>query len=410
MARETERLPPVSVKKIKEPGYHADGGGLYLQVTKTGARTWVFRYTIGGRAREMGLGGLGAVSLAKARAKAAECRQLRADGLDPIEERDRARREAEEEAARAKTFKECAQAYIEAHKASWRNKKHADQWTSTLKAYAYPTLGETPVQRIGVAGITSVLEPIWTKKPETASRVRGRIEAVLDWATTRGYRQGDNPARWRGHLANILPSRAKVRRVEHHPALPYAEIGNFMAALRAEAGTVARALEFTILTAARTSEVIGARWEEIDLEAATWVIPAGRIKAGREHRVALSSAAIAVLKEMAGKDPVFVFPGARAKHSISNMAMLKLLARMKRSDLTVHGFRSSFRDWAAERTNFPREVAEMALAHAIGDKVEAAYRRGDLFKKRLLLMEAWAKHCGTPTKARGGLVEFRPTA
>jgi integrase len=385
---------------------HADGGGLYLQVTPSGAKSWIFRFMLHGRAREMGLGPLHTISLAEARERARECRKLRLDGIDPVEARSAKRAKERLAAATAMTFAECAERYIAAHRTGWRNPKHAAQWPSTLQTYAYPVFGLLPVQAIDTALVTKAIEPIWQAKPETASRVRGRIEAVLDWAKVRGYRDGENPARWRGHLDKLLPARAKVRKVEHHPALPYAVMGEFVASLRQQEGVAARALEFLILTAARTGEVIAARWNEFDLAEKVWTVPADRMKAGKEHRVPLSAAAVAIIEQMQATrvaDQQFVFPGGKLGKPLSNMAMLKLLQRMGRGELTAHGFRSSFRDWAAERTNFPREVAEMALAHTVGDKVEAAYRRGDLFAKRRRLMEEWARHCEF-TKGTGKLV------
>jgi integrase len=294
------------------------------------------------------------------------------------------------------TFRQCAEAYIDAHRTSWKNDKHAAQWPATLATYTFPIFGDLPVQSIDVALVTKALEPIWRDKTETASRLRGRIEAVLDWAKARGYRHGDNPARWRGHLDKLLPARAKVQRVEHHAALPYAEIGPFMAQLREQDSMAALSLQFLILTAARTSEVLNATWSEVDLGAAIWTIPVDRMKAPREHRVPLSKPAVALLRELYKHlTGDFIVPSGKPSRPLSNMAMLKLLERMGRADLTVHGFRSTFRDWAAERTNFPREVAEHALAHSLPDKVEAAYLRSDLFDKRRKLMEAWARHCTT---------------
>jgi integrase len=389
------RLSAVALPKLKR-GMHADGGGLYLQVTESGARTWIYRFMLHRRAREMGLGPLHIVSLAEAREKARECRKLRHEGLDPIEARKARRAEERLAAATAMTFQTCAEAYIAAHKAGWRNPKHAAQWPSTLKTYAYRVFGSLPVQAVEVGLVMKALEPIWQTKPETASRVRGRIEAVLDWATVRGYRKGENPARWRGHLDKLLPARGKVRKVEHHPALAYAEMCDFIAALREQEGVAAWALEFLILTASRTGEVIGAQWAEFDLGAKLWTVAAERMKAGKEHRVPLSGRALAIIDEMKAArldGSEFVFPGGRPGKPLSNMAMLKLLQRMGRGDLTAHGFRSSFRDWAAEQTHFPHEVVEMALAHTIPDKVEAAYRRGDLFQKRRQLMDVWATYC-----------------
>jgi integrase len=340
----------------------------------------------------MGLGPLNAISLAEARKRTAECRRMRHDGIDPIEARGAQRDQKRLEGARSMTFDVCAEAYIEAHKASWKNGKHAEQWHGSLRNYASPVFGSSPVQAIDLALVMKALEPVWQTKSETASRLRGRIEAVLDWARVHGYRKGENPARWRGHLDKLLPARAKIQKVVHHPALPYSEIADFMVSLRSQEGIAARALEFLILTAARTGEIIGARWDEVDLKEKIWTVPGLRMKAGREHRVPLSGPALATVKNMNEiRESDFVFPGGRKGKPLSNMAMLALLKRIGRNDLTTHGFRSTFRDWAAERTNFPREVVEMALAHTIENKVEAAYRRGDLFQKRRQLMEAWAR-------------------
>jgi integrase len=387
--RQLNRLAAVTLKRLG-PGLHPDGLGLYLQVGDSGARSWIYRYN----GRYMGLGPLHTVTLAQAREKAREYRHLRLDGIDPIKFRKAKRAEQQLAAARTITFRECAEAYIKAHKASWRNAKHAAQWPSSLSAYVYPVFGDLPVQSIDVGLVLKVLERLWAAKAETASRVRGRIEAVLDWATAREYRQGEKPARWRGHLENLLPKKTKVHRVEHHAALPYAEMAAFMTELREQGGIAARALEFAILTAARRGEVLGARWLEIDLEARLWTIPADRMKSGREHRVPLSAPASAILEALA---PVrrgeFVFHGDTSRRPIGNMSMLRLLTRMGRGDLTAHGFRSTFSDWCSECTHFPAEVREMALAHAVSDKVEAAYRRGDLFQKRRDLMDAWARHC-----------------
>ena len=395
MARQIGRLTALAVSRAKAAGMYADGGGLYLQVTAAGARTWIYRFTLQGRTRDMGLGSLSAVTLSEARTRALEARRLKSAGIDPIGARDGQRATERAETAKQVTFKDAAEAFIKAHQAGWRNAKHCDQWRNTLATYVYPLIGALPVQQIDAGLVVRVLEPIWTTKAETAGRVRQRIEAVLDSATARGHRSGENPARWRGHLENLLPALSKVRRVQHHPALPYAEIGAFMAELRQQAGLAARAMELLILTATRTTEAIAARWSEIDLEQKIWTIPAERIKAGREHRIPLSPAAVALLRQLAEtKVNEFVFPGRPGK-PLSNGALLALLKRMMGSDLTTHGFRSTFRDWAAEQTNFPREVAEMALSHAIGDKVEAAYRRGDLLEKRRRMMEAWAAFAAT---------------
>jgi integrase len=359
----------------------------------------------------MGLGALNAVSLAAARKKAEGCRNLLTGGIDPINARKTVHTKTQLDAAKAQTFRQCAEAYIEAHKVGWRNAKHAWQWENTLSRFAYPVFGDIPVQDVDVALVIKILEPIWKTKTETASRIRGRIEVILDWATAREYRQGENPARWRGHLENLLPKRSKVQKVEHQPALPYDQVGDFMTALKEQEGAAALALTFTILTAGRTAEVIGATWGEMDLQKAIWTVPAHRIKAGREHRVPLSEAALRILKELkkqhdliGAKAGNFIFNGQRHGRPLSNTAMLMLLRRMGRQDITVHGFRSSFRDWAAEQTNFAREVAESALAHISGDKVELAYRRGDLFDKRRKLMDAWARYCATPSAKTDGKV------
>src|ERR1700736_4755493 len=396
MARRLNRLTAVQVRAIDEKGMYHDGGGLYLQVSAGGARSWIFRFTLDGRARQMGLGPLHAIPLAEARKRAAASRRMRLDGIDPIEARSAQRGQKKLEEAKAMTFDACAAAYIAAHHTSWRNAKHREQWRNTLTSYAGPVFGFLSVQSIDVGLVMKALEPIWQTKTETASRLRGRIEAVLDWATVRGYRKGENPARWRGHLDKLLPARSKVRKVEHHPALPYDELADFIAALRSQEGVASRALEFLILTAARTGEVIGARWDEVDLDGKLWVVAAARMKAAREHRVPLSVAAMGFLEKMEEtRESEFVSAGGNGAKPLSNMAMLAVLKRMGRGGLTAHGFRSTFRDWAAERTNFPREVAEMALAHTVSDKVEAAYRRGDLLQKRRQIMEAWARFCGT---------------
>jgi integrase len=345
----------------------------------------------------MGLGPLHTVSLAEARDKAHKCRKLRLDGIDPIEAREASRRAAKLTAASAITFRECAERYIAAHKAGWRNAVHAEQWPQTLGSYVYPVFGELPVQAVDVGLVMKAIEPLWQTKTETANRTRGRIESILDWAKTRGYREGENPARWRGHLENLLPKRSKVQAVEHHAALPYVEIGAFMAELRKQESVAARALEFAIMTAARTGEVIGARWSEIDLDAKVWNIPASRMKANRPHRVPLSDAALAIVKAMAEiRQGDFVFPGTRANRPMNKTGLMLVLQRMGCTDTTVHGLRSTFRDWAAESTSFPAEIAEAALAHQVGDAVERAYRRSDLFDRRRQMMDQWARFCEAP--------------
>lgn len=403
MSRTLDRLAATKVSALRknpEPGRYADGGGLYLQVSQYKTLAWTFRYQINGKPRLMGLGALHTITLKEARETARECRKLIRNGIDPIEQKQKKRLQAALEGARGVTFKSAAEQYIEAHKASWRNPKHAEQWPATLGRYAYPTIGHLSVASIDTGLMSRVLLPIWTKKPETASRVRGRIESVLDWATAHGMRQGENPARWRGHLDKILPKHSKVRKVKHHAALPYSELGAFVADLRKQEGISARALEFTILTCARTGQTIGAKWSEIDLGKKLWTVPAERMKAGKEHRVPLSDRAIAILKALPReKDSDWVFIGGKAGAPLSNMAMLELMRGLG-VNAVPHGFRSTFRDWAAEQTNFPHELAEMALAHAVSDKVEAAYRRGDMFEKRRKLAAAWATYCGTV--ARGG--------
>jgi integrase len=341
----------------------------------------------------MGLGSLDEVSLAEARLKAADCRKLRQAEVDPIEDRKAAQAQAALVAAKSMTFDDCRNAYIHAHAPAWKNAKHRQQWINTLNAYCSPVFGRVPVQGVDVSLVLKVLEPIWSTKPETASRIRGRIETILDWAKARGLRTGENPARWRGHLDHLLPARSKVREVKHHAALPYAEIAAFLRELRGQKGIAARALEFAIITAARTGEVLFARWDEIDLSAKIWTIPQSRMKAGRQYRVPLSDAALMILTQMQTvRQNEYVFPGDR-RAVLSNMALLMVLRRMRRPDITAHGFRASFKTWATERTNFAREVVEAALAHVVGNKVEAAYQRGDMFDKRRQLMGAWAKFC-----------------
>jgi integrase len=401
MARTIGKLTALKVDKAKEPGIYGDGGGLYLRVTPDGAKNWVFRFMLNGRARWMGMGPLHTVSLAEARNRAGEHRLQRHDGIDPIEARRAERLKVQLEAAKAITFKECADAYIKAHRAGWRNGKHAGQWEATLATYAEPVIGKLSVQAIDTALVLKVLEPIWTEKPETAGRVRGRMESILDWAKVRGYRMGENPARWKGHLDHLLPARGKVRKVEHYAALPHAELPGFLVSLREQEGVAARAFEFLLLTGARTGEAIGARWNELDLLDKTWTLPAARMKAGREHRVPLSPRALAILEKMQAHrhgDDGFVFPGGKAGTPLSNMAFLMLLRRMDRGDLTAHGFRATFKTWASERTGFQNEIVEAALAHVVGNKVEQAYQRGDMFEKRRRLMQQWATFCTAPVQ------------
>jgi integrase len=406
-------LTPLGVANAK-PGRHTDGRGLHLLVKDSGARSWVLRYYVAGKAREMGLGaadGPKAITLAKARDLAAVQRLAVAGGTDPLAERQAMAAEALALAQATKiagvTFKASAEAYIAAHGDSWRNDKHRAQWASTLATYVYPVMGDLPVADIETAHVMSVIEPIWKTKPETASRVRGRIELVLDAAKARGNRQGENPARWRGHIEQILPKRTKLSR-GHHKAMPYADIPAFVAALHMREAVAALALEFVMLTAARSGEVLGATWAEVDLDKGIWTIPAVRMKAGKEHRVPLSPRAVAILEAVQPLGSEYLFAGNKGR-KLSSMAMAMLLRRMN-SDVTVHGFRSGFRDWAAESTGFAHEVCEMALAHAISNQSEAAYRRGDLFDKRRKLMEAWALYCATPSSVGENVTPIRAEA
>lgn len=403
--RAIDRLTALKVGKAKKAGMYPDGGGLYLRVTPEGTKQWVLRYMLNRRPRWMGLGPVALYGLQDARSKAQDARRQRHEGIDPIEERRAARARKRLEDAKAITFKQCSEAYINAHRAGWRNGKHAGQWSATLATYAYPAIGGLPVQAIDTALVLKVIEPIWTVKPETAGRLRGRVESILDYAKARGYRGSENPARWRGHLDKLLPARSKVRAIVHHAALPYAELPGFLSTLPEQEGVAARALEFLILTAARTGEVIGARWNEIDLLDKVWTVPASRMKARREHRVPLSARALVILGEMqAARDgddvDGFVFAGRKSGRPLSNMALLMLLRRMGRADLTAHGFRATFKTFASERTSFQNEIVEASLAHVTGSKVEQAYMRGDLFEKRQRLMEAWAKFCEQPRSAK----------
>jgi integrase len=402
MALTTKRIAKLGEGRHRDP----ETRGLYLQVGPTGKKSWLLRYELNGRERFMGLGSLDDFTLKEARERARAQRQLLADGLDPIEKRKAERAAHNLAAAKVLTFEEAGRLYFDQHERKWRNAKHRAQFLSTLVMYAFPQIGRLSVAAIDTGQVLRVIEPIWQDKTETANRVRGRIESVLDWATVRGYRTGDNPARWKGHLSEVLPARSQIAKAEHHPALAYTDLPSFMAALAEREGVAARALEFTIMTAARTGEAIGAQWPEIDLKTKVWTVPAGRIKGGREHRVPLADRAVEILRRLPREDGnpfVFIGPGASG---MSNMAMAAVLKRMARDDITVHGFRSTFRDWAAECTACPNHVVEMALAHVIGDKVEAAYRRGDLFAKRTRLMADWSRYCTRPAPA-GEVVPMR---
>lgn len=399
MPKKAKELSAIEVSRMTAEGRYPVGGvaGLCLKVSPAGARSWVLRVVVAGKRRDAGLGGYPDVTLAQAREKA---RQARADierGVDPIAARAAAKSALTAARGQQTTFTNAAELFIKAKSPEWKNAKHVAQWTATLETYAYPVVGKMQVRDVTLAHVVKILEPIWSTKTETATRLRGRLEQVLDWATVRGFRHGDNPARWKGHLDKILAKPGKVAKISHHPALPYLDMGQFMVDLRQKEGVSARLLEFTILTAARSGESRGATWSEIDMAAALWVIPGERMKAGKEHRVPLSDQVLKMLREIQRTpDTDLVFPAPR-NGQLSDMAMTAIMRRMGLKAVP-HGFRSTFRDWCAECTNYPRDVAEMALAHAIGNKVEAAYRRGDLFEKRTRLMAEWAKFCNTISK------------
>lgn len=386
--RQANKLTAVKVAKLKTPGRYCDGLGLWLQVAEGGSKAWLFRYTRHGRARQMGLGALHTVSLAEARERARAARQILLDGDDPIELKRKKRDEERNASAERMLFKDATERFLELHLAEWKNEKHRAQWQSTLKAYAYPSLGSRPISAVDGAAITEALASVWTKKPETARRVKQRIERVVQWVKD----------------GMPLPRHGASKRVQHHPALPFAELPAFMAELRDRKSVSARALEFTILTAARTSETIEAKWNEIDLDRAVWTVPAERMKGAKEHEVPLSTRVVQLLGDLPRERGGYVFPGAKAKAPLSNMAMLQLLRGMRGEGLTVHGFRSSFRDWAGDRTNYAREVIEHALAHQIKDKAEASYRRSAALDKRRQLMEAWSRYCASPMKASADVV------
>lgn len=396
MGRKAEELGALAVSRLRSPGVHFVGGvaGLAMQIEPTGSRSWILRYMIAGRRRDMGLGGFPDVTLAGAREQAREARSKIKSGVDPIEEGRKARSELKAQRAKNVTFKTCAEDYIEAHSPSWRNAKHRAQWGTSLEAYAYPHFGDLLVRDVEVSHILAALKPIWASKTETATRVRGRIESVLDWAAAQEYRAGPNPARWKGHLSHMLAAPRRVAKREHLKALPIDAVGAFLKTLRGLPDLSARALEFGILTAARPGETRGAVWDEIDLKAGIWHIPADRMKAQKDHRVPLSPKAVSLLEGLPRfSDTNLVFPSPRGK-VMSDMTLTALMRRMG-AEAVPHGFRSTFRDWAAERTAYPGDMAEMALAHTISDKVEAAYRRGDMFEKRRRMMVDWADFCDT---------------
>ena len=404
--REPNRLTVLKVTKTRKPGRYCDGGGLYLQVSRAHTKAWLFRFMRNGRAREMGLGPVDIVSLAEAREKARQARRLLLDGSDPIDARREARLKARAEGAKTMTFRQCAEAYMKAHRAAWKNVKHTWQWEASLSSFVFPTFGALAVHAVDTGLVMKALEPIWTTKTETATRVRQRIEAVLDWAKARGYRSSENPARWRGHLEKLLPSPSKIAPVVHLAAMPYADVPAFFAELKKREPVSAKALAFTVLTAARSGEARLATLAEIDFKDAVWNVPAKRTKSGRPHRVPLSKEALALLPRD-GAPTTLLFPSTRAG-ALSDATMRKYLQEdMGHAGVTVHGFRSSFKDWARERTNFAGEVSEAALAHLIGDKTEAAYARGDLFDKRRRLMDAWAKYCTSGATAGAKIVALR---
>lgn len=417
MPKKAIELSALAVSKLKEEGRYAVGGVDGLQLNIIGqSRVWILRVVVGywtnasgnsvAHRRDIGLGSYPAVSLAEAREAAREYRKKIRSGIDPVQDRQTVKAKIQLEAAKSKTFKECAEAYIQANRAGWKNEKHIQQWENTLATYAYPQIGGLPVSEIDTGMVLGVLQqqvtvagkplPLWLGRTETASRLRGRLESILDWAAFRKFRSGENPARWKGHLEHELPAKNKVQRVEHHAALPYSQIPVFMRELQQRPGISSRALEFAILTAARSGEVRGATWSEIDLANALWTVPATRMKAGKEHRVPLSPEALDLLRSLPREEGnEYVFIGARGA-MLSDMSLTAVLRRMGHGGLTQHGFRSTFRDWAGETTNYPREVCEHALAHRLADGVEAAYQRGDLLKKRSQLMNDWARYCRGP--------------
>lgn len=397
--RARKKLSAKDVANAIEPGRYGDGGGLELQVSKWKTKSWLFRYMRHGKTHWLGLGAYPDVSLSDAREAAEEQRKLLRNHVDPIETMKERRIAAAVEAAKSLTFKECAERYIEAHKASWKSDKHAGQWTATLETYAYPVIGHLPVSTVDTGLVLKIVEPIWSTKTETASRIRGRVETILSWARARGYRTGENPATWRGHLDQLLPARSQVAPVEHHAALQYRDLPAFMAKLRAKHGISARALEFTILTAARTGDTIGGKWREVDKAEKLWTVPKDRVKGKkgarkRDHVVPLSAPALAVLEDLPVEGD-YLFPGGEKGAGLSNAAMSELLKGMGYSPdvATVHGFRSTFKDWCMEQTAYGDELSEMALAHTIKDKVKAAYHRGDMLEKRRRLMTDWARFC-----------------
>jgi integrase len=394
------RLTALSIKRATKRGMYADGNGLYLQVGHNGGKSWIFRYVLAGRMRYMGLGSASVITLARARELAMDARRLKAEGIDPVATKHAQRASLRLANAKQTTFAECAENYMAAHQHAWKSARYREQWRLAMDRVVYPVIGSVAVRDVDTGLVLRILQPIWHVQPATAARIRGHIEVILDAAKSQDLRNGDNPARWRGHLSNLLPATRSLRKVVHLAALPYADVPGFMEELRSHPSISARALEFTILTAARTGEVLGARWSEIDFERRIWTIPGARMKAGKEHRVPLSPRALEILKHL-DHGVGAVFPGQRSG-GLSSTSLIKFLGVMGRRGITVHGFRSAFRDWASECTNHSRDVVEMALAHAISSAVEAAYRRGDLFDKRRKLMLAWANYCSGVSANRRG--------
>jgi integrase len=400
--RQANRLTPLAVKNAKKT--MCDGYGLWLQVSpKFGTKAWLLRYMLDGKADSMGLGPVDITPLAMARARAQKARELLHEGINPRLARNAERAERKLEAARAVSFKQAAEAYVESHRSGWRNKRHGAQWTTTLGMYVYPVIGDLPVAAVDVALVLKILRPIWNERNETARRIRGRVESVLDYAKASGYRTGENPAAWRGNLDQLLPAPSKVQRVEHHAAMAYRDVPAFMAKLRAQDGAMARCLEFAILCASRAGEVVGARWNEIDFDQKVWVVPAGRMKGHKEHRIPLGDRALEILNALPRNGEELVFPGAAVNLVLAALRKIEATA-------TVHGFRSSFRDWAAEATTYPAEIAEMALAHSVGSAVERAYRRTDLMERRRRLMSDWAAYCERAPAESGEVIPIRKGA
>lgn len=391
------KIDPLQLKSISKPGSYSDGDGLFLKVGRSGSKSWIYRYQLAGHRRDVGLGRYPDVSLSDARKERNKLKRDVKSGIDPLHKKEveKTKQKMERKGAESKkqTFKKCAETYMDLKEPEWRNAKHAQQWRNTLKTYAYPVIGGLPVAEVELDDVLKVLQPIWLEKTETATRVRNRIELVLDYASVMKYRNGENPARWRGNLESIMSKPSKIHIVKHHPALPYDDIAGFMELLQQRKGLAAQALMLTILTATRTQGILGAKWDEFEFQKKVWTIPASRMKVPKEHRIPLSEQTLALLDDISqSRDSGFVFPGKKNK-PLSNMAMANVLKRMNRNDITVHGFRSTFRDWVAEKTNFPQRVAETAMAHQIKDGAEAAYQRGDLLEKRKELMEAWADYC-----------------